>query len=82
VSDAHREHPRLAGAGAGEHQHRTIQRLDREPLLRIEPGEVGRPRSAGTRARSDAAGHGGRRRRRFERIAGLFQGVSQGAERP
>ena len=43
VGDAHGEHARLAGAGAGQHQHRAVERLDREPLLGIEPGEIGAP---------------------------------------
>jgi hypothetical protein len=37
VGDAHGEHAGLAGAGAGQHQHRAVERLDREPLLRIKP---------------------------------------------
>ena len=59
MGDAHGEHAGLAGAGAGQHQHRAVERLDREPLLRIEPGEIRRARPAGARARGDAAGRGG-----------------------
>ena len=44
MGDAHGEHASLAGAGAGQHQHRAVERLDREPLLRIEPGEIRRAR--------------------------------------
>ena len=77
VGDAHGQHARLAGAGAGQHQHRPVERLDREPLLRIEPGEIGRVRSARAGARSDPAW---RWRRRFERI-GVSQRVSQRSAR-
>ena len=34
VGDAGGQDARLAGAGAGEHQHRPVERLDRLPLLR------------------------------------------------
>ena len=79
VGDAHGEHARLAGAGAGQHQHRPVERLDREPLLRIEAGEIGRRRRRRSRARGNAA----RRRRRWRgRIAGLSPRVSQGASIP
>ncbi len=57
VRDARGQHARLAGAGAGQHQHRPVQRLDRQPLLRIEVGEIGRA-GRGARARGDAAGTG------------------------
>ncbi len=46
VCDARRQHARLAGSGAGEHQHRPIEYLDRLPLLRVEVGEIGRGASA------------------------------------
>ena len=46
VGDAHGEHAGLAGAGAGQHQHRAVERLDRQPLFRIEPGEIGRAAAA------------------------------------
>jgi hypothetical protein len=74
VGDAHGEHAGLAGAGAGQHQHRAVERLDREPLLRIEPGEI---RRAGCRlrARGNAAGGGARRCCRLDRA---LQRVSQG----
>ena len=42
MGDARGQHPRLADAGAGQHQHRPIQRLDRAALLRIEAGEIAR----------------------------------------
>src|SRR5262245_15759090 len=54
VGDARGQYARLAGAGAGEHQHRSFQRLDRQPLLRIEIGEIGRGRCR-PRALCDAA---------------------------
>ena len=34
------QHPRLAGAGPGQHQHRAFCRLDRALLLRIQPLHV------------------------------------------
>ena len=52
VGDAHGEHAGLAGAGAGQHQHRAVERLDRQPLLGIEPGEIRRRRRRGARARA------------------------------
>ena len=55
VRDARGQHARLAGAGAGQHQHRPVQRLDRLPLLGIEVGEIGRAARAAARARGDAA---------------------------
>ena len=78
VGDAHREHARLAGAGARQHQDRPVQGLDRQPLLCIEPGQIGR-RPAGPGARGNAAG---RRCRRFERVTGVLQGFGQGVECP
>ena len=42
MGDAGRQHPRLADAGAGQHQHRPVERLDRAALLRIEAGEIAR----------------------------------------
>ena len=39
--DAGRQHARLAGAGAGQHQHRAVEGLDREPLLGVEVVEIG-----------------------------------------
>ena len=66
VGDAHGEHAGLSGAGAGQHQHRAVERLDREPLLGIEAGEVGRAAARrGAGARGDAA------RRRDGRFGGL-----------
>ena len=44
VGDARGQHARLAGAGAGEHQHRAVERLDRLALLRVQAGEIGRRR--------------------------------------
>ena len=57
VGDARGQHARLAGAGAGQHQHRAVERLDRLALLRIEAGEI-RRRHGRARARRDAAGGG------------------------
>ena len=53
MGDARRQHARLAGAGAGQDEHRPVGRLDGGALLGVEAGEVGRsarPRHA--RARS------------------------------
>jgi hypothetical protein len=44
VGDARGELARLASAGAGEHQNRPIQALDRKPLFGIEAGEIARAR--------------------------------------
>ena len=77
VGNAHGEDTCLAGTGACQHQHRPVQRLDREPLLRVEAGEVGggtgrsRPRPGG-----NATGNGARR---IGRLESLSQGVSQGS---
>ena len=42
----------LAGAGAGEHQHRPVERLDRRALRRVQVVEIGRGRAAIARADS------------------------------
>ena len=57
MGDAAGQHARLAGAGAGQHQHRTIQRFHRLALLGIEAGEILRGRSR-PGARGDAASRG------------------------
>ena len=57
MGDARGQHARLAGAGAGQHQHGSIQRLHRLALLGIEPGKILRRRGR-TRARGDAASRG------------------------
>ena len=67
MGDAHREHAGLAGAGAGQHQHRAVEALDRQPLFGIEPGQIRRGRRRGAGARGNAAGVG---RRRVARFAG------------
>jgi hypothetical protein len=36
------QRPRLAGAGAGQHQERTVERLDGLALGHVELGQVGR----------------------------------------
>ena len=40
MRDARGQNPRLAGAGAGQHQHRPVERLDRRALLGIEPVKI------------------------------------------
>ena len=42
MGNARRQHPCLARAGAGQHQQRAIERLDRLALLRIERVEIAR----------------------------------------
>ena len=44
VGDARRQHARLAGAGAGEHEHGAVERFDGRALLRVEAIEIGRGR--------------------------------------
>ena len=62
VRDPRGQHAGLAGSGAGQHQQRPVQRLDRLPLLRVHGVEIaGRPRTRRERTRRDAAGHGGGR---------------------
>ena len=57
MGDARGQHPRLAGAGAGEHQNRPVERLDRLALFGIERGEpVGRAARGGLRTRGQPAG--------------------------
>ena len=55
VGDAGGQHARLAGAGAGQHQHRAVERLDRLALLGVEAGEIGRGRARAHGARGNAA---------------------------
>src|SRR6185312_1655030 len=62
VGDAGGQDAGLAGAGAGQHEDRPVERLDRLALLRIEVGQVGQVvRARGHRTRGDAAGGGGAR---------------------
>ena len=60
VGDAGGQRPGLAGAGAGEHQHRAVERLDRGALVGVERVEVGR------RARGDRGARRQRPRRGLE----------------
>ena len=68
VGDARRQHPRLAGAGAGEHQQRSVDMLDRLLLLGVEFFEprLGPARRAHARrprlgaAQAESAGSGRR----------------------
>jgi len=57
MRDARGQHTRLAGSGAGQHQHRAVERLDRGALLRIETGQIG-GRDLRARTRRDPAGRG------------------------
>ena len=71
VGDARRQHARLAGAGAGQNQHRAVERFDRRTLLRVEAVEIGRRRGGagaepcsaraeiGCRAGADGRSNGG-----------------------
>ena len=54
VGDAGGQHAGLAGAGAGQHQNRSVQRDHRLALLRVEAGEILRT-GRGPRTRGDAA---------------------------
>ena len=56
VGNAGGQHARLAGAGAGQHQHGPIERLDGGPLLGVEVGQVGGRRQASARAEMDFFG--------------------------
>jgi hypothetical protein len=62
VCDAGGEHAGLAGAGAGQHQDRAVEGLDRELLLGVQVIEIVPPARAHTkRARGNAAWSGYRR---------------------
>src|SRR5262249_19844047 len=78
MADPYGQHAGLAGSGAGEHQDRAVERLDRKPLLRIEPGEI-RGRRTGKRARGNTAGRGSGSWSRFE---SAFRRFGQGLESP
>ena len=67
MGDAGGEHARLAGAGAGEHQHRPVERLDGAALLGVQLGEIRLAApgpSPARRCRRDEAGARPRRCRR------------------
>ena len=61
VCNAGGEHARLAGSGAGKHQHRSVERLNRLALLRVEVGEIrrgaGAERTRGNTARGGLRAH-------------------------
>ena len=81
VGDAGGQNPGLAGSGAGQHQHRAVQGLDRLALLGIEVVEIGRRAGARRQGpRGDAAGGGRRGVGGFESVA--FCGISQGQTCP
>ena len=40
MREARRQHPRLAGARARQNQEGAVQRLDRRPLLGVQPVEI------------------------------------------
>jgi hypothetical protein len=56
MRDAGGEHPRLARAGAGQHQDRSIKRLDGRSLLGVETLQIGSGPCRGHRTGSNAAG--------------------------
>ncbi len=56
VGDPGRQHPGLAGAGAGKHQHRPVERLHGFPLLGIEAGKIGGAGRAGARGNAATGG--------------------------
>ncbi len=85
MGDARGQNPRLAGAGAGEHQYRPVERLDRFALFGIERGQpIGRATRGGLRTRGQAAGARAGMNEIFvtegERI-GQFFGQPQGNEK-
>src|SRR6185312_499514 len=57
VRDARGQHAGLAGAGAGQHQNRPIERYDSIALFGIEAVEILRA-GRGPRTRGDAASRG------------------------
>ena len=71
VGDAGGQHARLAGAGAGQHEHGALGGLDRQPLLGVQPFEIARLAivavARGHGARGNAAAAGGRGRPRAVR---------------
>ena len=68
VGEAADQHPGLAGAGAGEHQHRSLRGLDGGPLGLIQAFQVGQ-----IRARPGVLGRG-----RAGRRAGELEGIGHG----
>ena len=60
VGEARGQYPGLAGAGAGQHQHRAVERLDRLALARVEGVQIGRE-PACLRGRRLRVALGGRR---------------------
>ena len=74
MRDPRRQHARLAGARAREHQHRPVERFHGLQLLGVEPFEIGRVAVRRLpRARGDAARLW---RRRLERVD-IFQRIGQ-----
>ena len=58
MGDAGGQDAGFAGSGAGQHQHRPVQRLHRLALFGIEIGEIGRRRLRAHGTRGNAAGRG------------------------
>ncbi len=52
------QHAGLAGAGAGQHQHRAVDGLDGGALLGVQPLQIVRPRSTRARSLTRASGEG------------------------
>ena len=81
MGDAGGQHAGLAGAGAGQHQHRAVERFDRFALFRVEAGEIvrhdGLRRGQPWRARQCHPGAAGRRA--HWRGAGLRGAASSGS---
>ena len=74
VGDAGRQHARLAGAGAGQHQHRAVDRFDGRALFGVEPLQIqGRGRDAAI-ARAEIEDRGGA----GAGVAGVASGRSKG----
>ena len=63
MSDARGQHPGLAGAGAGQHQNRTVEAFDGVALFRVQAGQVvGRRGAAEVAGRHGARGDAAQRR--------------------
>ena len=80
VGDARRQHARLAGAGASQHEQRPVERLDRLTLLGIEPFEIGRGGRRSQRARATRSSRAGTAARCPTRAVGARRrGTAQGS---
>ena len=82
MGDARGQNARLADAGAGEHQHRPVERFDRAALLLVQALEIARPGAGRGAAPKGSARRGGTRRfgrRSDRRRDATTMGKSRGA---